>query len=637
MDEYLMNTSYFEQFISYDSAGVGDALGNRFGPSGRSSREITLGVSKKQIESIGAQLGLHQDISNEAYSLFRNCLQRGLTRGRKKSFVMGSLVYMACRLRSHPLMLIEISDALEEDVFEFGSTFLALLKSLSINIPNVGPDIYVFRFATRLQFPSREDTSRVSNTAVRIIKLMSENGINTGRRPSGVCGAALVMAARLHGFNRSVADVINLAKVHESTIRKRMTEFGNTNWADVTAEDFLSSNEAQDECSKTEFTPPAFKAARRKEEMECAKALFDSDNNELNDIQQQIEDALSKHRSKVLGSFVCSRASSPSSVVDRDTNFEEGIRSLTIETIEGLVPHEGEDVSATITSSVPDVNSVDIPGRIEECLTNAMDHSDSPQENISVTEDDGILKFDDLDDDEIDSYILTEEESDNKSGHWTPMYKEFFEEQEKKAEERKLLEEKLLREGKSIKRKPAKKTVRLNEPASSAGEAIQRVIAQKKLSSSIDYESLRRLDKEDDDSCSVTSRLSVGSQMSRKSGKSKSSGGSSVSRSSRKSYKSLHSHSSSKSSSKSLKAKKKSLKKLVTINESFKKITGAQSASDLYQRECEIAAGASPNEYRNNSEVDKKDDTDGVESTSGLTDEEDNLEYYEDDYMGDDM
>lgn len=32
--------------------------------------------------------------------------------------------------------------------------------------------------------------------------------LQTGRRPSGVCGAALFIAAHIHGFERSKADVV---------------------------------------------------------------------------------------------------------------------------------------------------------------------------------------------------------------------------------------------------------------------------------------------------------------------------------------------------------------------------------------------------------------------------------------------
>ncbi len=37
--------------------------------------------------------------------------------------------------------------------------------------------------------------------------------VQTGRRPSGVCGAALFIAAHIHGFERSKADVVCLMRL----------------------------------------------------------------------------------------------------------------------------------------------------------------------------------------------------------------------------------------------------------------------------------------------------------------------------------------------------------------------------------------------------------------------------------------
>ena len=57
---------------------------------------------------------------------------------------------------------------------------------------------------------------------------MKKDWMHYGRRPSGLCGAALLIASRLHAFHRSVHDVIKVVKVHESTLRKRLNEFGET-------------------------------------------------------------------------------------------------------------------------------------------------------------------------------------------------------------------------------------------------------------------------------------------------------------------------------------------------------------------------------------------------------------------------
>ena len=42
------------------------------------------------------------------------------------------------------------------------------------------------------------------------VSRMKKDWIHFGRRPSGLCGAALLIAGRLHEFNRSITDVIKV-------------------------------------------------------------------------------------------------------------------------------------------------------------------------------------------------------------------------------------------------------------------------------------------------------------------------------------------------------------------------------------------------------------------------------------------
>lgn len=44
------------------------------------------------------------------------------------------------------------------------------------------------------------------------VSRMKKDWIHFGRRPSGLCGAALLIAARLHDFARTVGDVIKVIK-----------------------------------------------------------------------------------------------------------------------------------------------------------------------------------------------------------------------------------------------------------------------------------------------------------------------------------------------------------------------------------------------------------------------------------------
>ena len=71
--------------------------------------------------------------------------------------------------------------------------------------------------------------------------------------------SALLIGARMHGYNRSVYDVIKVVKVHESTLRKRLNEFGETPTSQLTLDEFMNIDlDAMTE----EQDPPSFKEAR---------------------------------------------------------------------------------------------------------------------------------------------------------------------------------------------------------------------------------------------------------------------------------------------------------------------------------------------------------------------------------------
>ena len=69
---------------------------------------------------------------------------------------------------------------------------------------------------------------------------------------------ALLVAARLHNFNRSVKEVAKVVKLSEGTIRKRLGDFKDTASSRLTIEEFLKIDLEQ------EHDPPSFNDARKK-------------------------------------------------------------------------------------------------------------------------------------------------------------------------------------------------------------------------------------------------------------------------------------------------------------------------------------------------------------------------------------
>ena len=131
-----------------------------------------------------------------------------------------------------------------------GSTYLKLVKTLNITIPIMDPSLYISRFAALLEF--KEETQKVATDAVRLVQRFNRDWMATGRRPAGICGACLLLAARMNNFRRSVQEIVQVVKIADTTLKKRLDEFKATASGNLSIQDFRTTWET------TEENPPAF-------------------------------------------------------------------------------------------------------------------------------------------------------------------------------------------------------------------------------------------------------------------------------------------------------------------------------------------------------------------------------------------
>ena len=287
-----------------DSGRGGKTVAGRFVPAGekgggggcqglglgQEGGEVTLRKARKKIQALAQHLRLPLDRIDLAFQYYQQALARGLTRVRKNTRVVAACVYMACRTGETEHMLLDLGSVLQEDVYALGRMVTFLARQLGVRLPPVNDILYVYRFANELNLDNQ--TFEVIKTGLRLVTRMKADWLHMGRRPAGVCGAALLLAARLHGFSRTVVEVAGVVKVHQETLRKRLREFGETPAAGLTLEEFMGPALLELE----EQDPPSFTAARRKEEELEEEQEPDEYLLELN---RKIDEGLEKRRQKL--------------------------------------------------------------------------------------------------------------------------------------------------------------------------------------------------------------------------------------------------------------------------------------------------------------------------------------------------
>ncbi|KAL6005316.1 hypothetical protein ACLOJK_005880 [Asimina triloba] len=324
---------------------------------------------------------------------------------------------------------------------------------------------------------------------------MKRDWMQTGRKPSGLCGAALYVSALSHGLKYSKSDVVSVVHVCEATLTKRLIEFENTESGSLTIDELMTKSDelerelhSQQQPSKasgiTEFVeisgglgggsePPAFQRAERQRMLKAASG---------DNAEEQSVDAMpsSKHHEQ---NEIQVDSSKPGS----------------------FVSEEEQDVSskAEVTGNT---------GQPDNKVDPLQEQQESGGVGINETE-----SFSDIDDAEVDEYLHNEEEKRLKKLIWEMVNKDYVEELAAKeaaaAEAREAYaanfancsEDVLAAQelaaaaaanvAKSRKEKKQRRAeeAKNSKPAQTAVEAARNVLTKKRLSSKINFDVLEKL------------------------------------------------------------------------------------------------------------------------------------------------
>ncbi|XP_011623664.1 transcription factor IIIB 60 kDa subunit isoform X1 [Amborella trichopoda] len=456
------------------------------------SREMTLRKGRYEIEEIITALSIDggENTINQGHRLYTLAVDKNFTRGRRTKHVAAACLYIVCRHEKKPFLLIDFSDFLQINVYVLGAVFLQLAKLLSLQEhpivqKPVDPSFFIQRFTARLVEYSTRNTSgaayqfkknnKISNTALNIVASMKRDWLQTGRKPSGLCGAALYIAANSYGIKCSKSDVIRVVHICEATLTKRLIEFENTESGSLTLEEFNTmaeelrfscpppipkKNEMSDvlcehkgsglphfahglceECYHEFWNisggiqggsePPAF---QRAEQQRMANGSADARDKESDvhimdserDIMHLLDDGAMESDSAInaKGTENEAAASRDSESVNESCStecqegktHESGYASMSNPNIDNH--HEKPEGSLPKDLSEHQVVDETAPNEFQEDPETDVLASDDESETLS-----------DIDDLEVNGYIHNEEETRLKTIIWTEMNKEYLEEQ----------------------------------------------------------------------------------------------------------------------------------------------------------------------------------------------------------------
>lgn len=202
---------------------------------------------------------------------------------------------------------------------------------------------------------------------------------------------------------------------------------------------------------------------------------------EISKFQKMIDDKLEEFRALKQKRFKSLMSTSPTDeedIVNEDNAVEKIVEQETAEVVSKVLDGDNEEEEEEETQLEkmkefrPTARNLGLMR--STCLELAL------RDVESETDDDGELDLSGIDDDEIDSYILNGNEQKSREDLWNKVNTEYLKEKDKAVEE----------EGTKVVKRKQQKRKRAPCVATSANEAVETMLHEKRISSKINYKVL---------------------------------------------------------------------------------------------------------------------------------------------------
>ncbi|KAJ4377699.1 transcription factor TFIIIB subunit brf1 [Neocucurbitaria cava] len=263
-------------FIGENQRHANSMGGTMRGLGGMESREQAAMHGRHAIEALAQSLQVRQAVVDQAVGWYKLAMNHNFIQGRRMRNVAAVAIYMAARRQpENTLMLMDLAEKIQTNVWALGDTYKAFLKKLGEVDPAqlVGTkavqeiEPLMLKYCRKLEF--YEDSHKVADDACKLLKRMSRDWMVQGRQPAGLCGACIIIAARMNNFRRTVREVVYVVKVADSTINSRLYEFKRTPSSVLSVDQFRQIGQRL----KVKTQPPAIWRRAEKEERKEKRRL----------------------------------------------------------------------------------------------------------------------------------------------------------------------------------------------------------------------------------------------------------------------------------------------------------------------------------------------------------------------------
>lgn len=183
------------------------------------SGERNLQLALSEINRMSSALGIPEQVSEQASMLYRGALDDNLVQGRSIEGVACGCLYITCRKQGIPRSLDEFEAIARVDRTEIARTYRCIMAEQDLEMAPIDPKQFVPRFCSEL-----DAGTEIQRRALDILDAASDEGLHSGKSPTGLAGAAIYIADLLCNSRLTQSDIASVAQVTVATIRNRYQE-----------------------------------------------------------------------------------------------------------------------------------------------------------------------------------------------------------------------------------------------------------------------------------------------------------------------------------------------------------------------------------------------------------------------------
>lgn len=184
-----------------------------------SSLQQNFNANLGNLKLISSSLNLPDRIEKESARIYRESVERGITRARSNDNILAASVYIASKIQDMPKTLNEVATASQIDKFTIARTAKLIMKGLGIKLLVSNPIDFIERFGSEIDLEPIVQTK-----SIKLIERMKKAGVTSGKNPASLAATAIYLTTLMTNTRVTQKKISEVSGITETTLRNRTKE-----------------------------------------------------------------------------------------------------------------------------------------------------------------------------------------------------------------------------------------------------------------------------------------------------------------------------------------------------------------------------------------------------------------------------